>query len=51
MAVQVRLTGDPYIVHCMETATIVECLHTGPRAPDALAEMDERCPLLLTKLL
>ena len=38
-----RLTGDPYIVHCVETASIVESLHTGPRAPDALAEMDERC--------
>ena len=29
-------------MHCVETASIVESLHTGPRAPDALAEMDER---------
>lgn len=35
---QKRLTGDPYIVHCVETAAIVECLH----ATSNLDEMDER---------
>ncbi|KAK9904975.1 hypothetical protein WJX75_006786 [Coccomyxa subellipsoidea] len=35
---QKRLTGDPYIVHCVETAAIVECLHATSR----LDEMDER---------
>lgn len=35
---QKRLTGDPYIVHCVETAAIVECLH----ATSKLDEMDER---------
>lgn len=37
-ALQKRLTGDPYIVHCVETAAIVECLHATSR----LDEMDER---------
>ncbi|CAL8464516.1 g4051 [Coccomyxa elongata] len=35
---QKRMTGDPYIVHCVETAAIVECLH----ATSKLDEMDER---------
>ncbi|EIE19205.1 hypothetical protein COCSUDRAFT_59689 [Coccomyxa subellipsoidea C-169] len=37
-AQQKRLTGDPYIMHCVETAAIVECLH----ATSKLDEMDER---------
>ncbi len=36
---QTRLTKDPYIVHCVETAAIVECLHASSKALD---EMDER---------
>ena len=36
---QMRLTKDPYIMHCLETAAIVE----GLMAPSAYAEDDERC--------
>lgn len=36
---QVRLTGDPYIVHCVETALIVEALHASSKA---LEDIDER---------
>jgi len=35
---QVRLTGDPYVVHLVETAYIVECLLSA-----TLDEADERC--------
>ena len=35
---QVRLTGDPYIVHCVETACIVEGL-----LKTVLEEVDDRC--------
>ena len=34
---QVRLTGDPYVVHLVETACIVECL-----LETTLKEADER---------
>jgi (p)ppGpp synthase/HD superfamily hydrolase len=43
MCAQVRLTGDPYIVHCVETAAIVERLHASPKDLPALDEIDERC--------
>jgi hypothetical protein len=39
-ALQVRLTGDPYIVHCVETALIVEALQASSKA---LEDIDERC--------
>ncbi len=35
---QVRLTGDPYVVHLVETAYIVECLLSA-----TLDEADEQC--------
>ena len=38
-ATQVRLTGDPYIAHCVETALIVEALHASSKALD---DIDER---------
>jgi hypothetical protein len=38
----VRLTGDPYIVHCVETALIVEALQASSKA---LEDIDERCGL------
>ena len=41
-ATQVRLTGDAYVCHCVETAAIVERLHASPTDLDALGEVDER---------
>ena len=43
LCMQVRLTGDPYIAHCVEAAAIVERLHASPKDLDALDEVDERC--------
>ena len=42
-ALQVRLTGDPYIVHCVETALIVEALHASS---SALEDIDERYSII-----
>lgn len=39
LCLQTRLTKEPYIVHCVETAAIVECLHASSKALD---EIDER---------
>ena len=41
-----RLTGDPYVVHLVETACIVECL-----LEITLKEADERRALCAGKLL
>ena len=46
---QVRLTGDPYIAHCVETAAIVERLHASPKDAGALDDVDERCAAYLGK--
>ena len=43
-ALQVRLTGDPYIVHCVETALIVEALHASSRALEDIDERYSRIP-------
>lgn len=43
---QVRLTGDPYVVHLVETACIVECL-----LEITLKEADERRALCAGHLL
>ena len=45
---QTRLTGDPYIVHCVETALIVEALHASSKA---LEDIDERYGLSADPLL